>query len=228
MNFLYKTWRKPPKKATKVLPVNCKRMTDCWCMTYELSLSKKLKGYKVKGRSRTGSGEGKNLWTFDFENERLLKQRVLGTQQPKKSNSSLFCQIDCHYTAAQWMLSPSRHFPQALYPVIQCDICTLMLRECASVCVRVCRYLTHVYSLLAWYWAFFLDRSELIWCLSWEWQQATVLSCLWASTFVYFHFVKRIRVPLNCQPTFTFISLVLNFKPPCLKKNELIYLLQVV
>lgn len=143
--------KKTTKKATKVLPVNCKRMTDCWCMTCELSLSKKLKGYKVKGRSRTGSGQGKNLWTFYLENERLLKQRVLGTQQPQKSNSSLFCQIDCHYTAAQLMLSPSRHFPQALYPVIQCDICTLMLRDCVSVCVRVCRYLTHVYSLLAWY-----------------------------------------------------------------------------
>lgn len=84
---------------------------------------------------------------------------------------------------------------------------------CVGVCVYVCRYLTHVYSLLAWYWAFFLDRSELIW----EWQQATVLSCSWASAFVSFRFVKRIRVPLSCQPPFTFLSLVLrdmSFKPP--------------
>lgn len=58
------------------------------------------------------------------------------------------------------MLSPSRHFPQALYPVIQCDICTLMLCECASVCVRVSVSNACVLAFGLVLSFFFLDRSS--------------------------------------------------------------------
>lgn len=114
-------------------------MTDCWCMTYELSLSKKLKGYKVKGRSRTGSGKRGNLWSFDLENERLSKQGVLGTQQPQKNREKkqqvfiLSNRLSLHSSIVD--AKPVTSFPTG---PLSCSSMWYMHSNAMWMCVGVC------------------------------------------------------------------------------------------
>lgn len=135
MNFLYKTWRKPPKKATKVLPVNCKRMTDCWCMTYELSLSKKLKGYKVKGRSRTGSGGGKKPLDLWFWKRETLETKGLGntTAQKKQQFFILSNWLSLHSSTVD--AKPVTSFPTG---PLSCYSMWYMHSNATWMCVGVC------------------------------------------------------------------------------------------
>lgn len=129
---------------------------------------RKLKGYKVKGRSWMGLGGGYS-WTSYLEMKGILqkkreKKQSLENAIAQKINKQFFFLsngLSKHSSIVD--AKPVTSFTQALYPVIQCDICTLCYVNVCR-CVRACRYLMHVYSLPA----LFLDRSELIWCLPWE------------------------------------------------------------
>ncbi len=179
----------------------------------------KTEGYKVKGRSRTGSGEGKKPLDLWFWKRETLETKGLGntTAQKKQQFFILSNWLSLHSSTVD--AKPVTSFPTG---PLSCYSMWYMHSNATWMCVGVCACVSVSNACVlasGLVLSFFSGSVRAHLVLSWEWQQATVLSCLWASTFVYFHFVKRIRVPLNCQPTFTFISLF-EFQAPLFKKKR--------
>lgn len=137
-------WRKPTKKSNKkcfLSTVNAWLTAGAWPTSCHYLT--KLKGYKVKGRSRIGfGGVLKDLLSWKTGNS--------GTQQSKKKQQFFILSNGLSKHSSIVDAKPVPSFTQALYPVIQCDICTLCyVNVCRCVCV--CRYLMHVYSLLSFF-----------------------------------------------------------------------------
>lgn len=136
MNFLYKTWRKPPKKKQQkcfLSTVNAWLTAGAWPMSCHYL--KKLKGYKVKGRSRTGSGEGKkplDLWSWKRE---TLETKGLGntTAQKKQQFFILSNWLSLHSSIVD--AKPVTSFPTG---PLSCYLMWCMHSNATWMCVGVC------------------------------------------------------------------------------------------
>lgn len=183
MIFFYKNLIKSNQKKSnkKVLPVNCNCMIDCWCMTIDLwtVIIYKLKGYKVHGQPRTGSGVSLRI-LFPPKREWLCKQVESGNTTAKKA--SIF--------SHNWLVRYSEanaeptnaSFTWTLFP---CYAMWYMLYA-LWMCVCVCTFTARVLSLQAWHWALSWlvgapVMSRRAQCGN---EKATVLPCSWASVCV--------------------------------------------
>lgn len=98
----------------------------------------KLKGYKVHGQPRTGSGVSLRI-LFPPKGSGCVSKLSLLTLQPKKQ--VFFPTTDWYDTAKPMLSLPMLHSLGPYFPVMLCDICS-MLCGCVSVCVP----LLHVFS----------------------------------------------------------------------------------
>lgn len=141
MIFYKKREKKQQEKKSnkKVLPVNCNRMIDCWCMPFDLwlSLSTNWRGTRYGTYPGLGQGQAEGPF-FPKKRSGLFSKLSLITLQPKKQQSFFSIVTSTAKPMLSLLMLHTHTWNLSLiFNVIYAPLCYVDVCQCAYVCVCV-------------------------------------------------------------------------------------------